>query len=483
MAIHGITKGRLNRIVNHLKQNVTPPVDRRGKHLLRPNKISLETETKIREHILSFPRYKSHYSRKDNLHRYYLSPLLNTTKMHELYLQKYEPEQYHLLKANQTINPEVKYEFFRKFFVENFNMSFGKPKSDTCQKCDKLTKQIEASSTEEEKNTLTADKKLHQAKAETFYKDLKEKTQLAKSEANVEAITFDFQQNFPLPVSSSGEVFYKIQLWLYNFCVHVGSTGKSYFFVYDETTATKGQNEVVSMLWSFFDRIISPEVTDIYMFSDNCSSQNKNYVMVEFLYSLVHMGKFNLIYHRFPEPGHSYLPCDRSFGAIERVKRKHDKIYLPDEYVQIIRSSGRNFEVIKVGQDMFRNFKDHFSPSFVKNPSTKQTKFTISKYRIFKYDRTTMPKFACSESVSLTTFQEFSPLKKSSIAVTMPGIEQCLYHGPRLLKKKKLDHVMVLAKNYVPAADMWYYDRIADYHKHFEREDKPTSCSEYDSDE
>lgn len=171
--------------------------------------------------------------------------------MHELYLQKHEPEQYSLLLQNKDIKPVVKYEYFRKYFTENFKISFGKPKSDTCSKCDKLMNKISSSDSDEIKKSLEVEKEIHLRKAEWFYTHLKEKTNLAKTTATVEVITFDFQQNMPLPVSSSGEVFYKIQLWMYNFCIHVGSTGKSYCYVYDETVGGKGQNEVASMILDF----------------------------------------------------------------------------------------------------------------------------------------------------------------------------------------------------------------------------------------
>lgn len=84
------------------------------------------------------------------------------------------------------------------------------------------------------------------------------------------------------------------------------------------------------------------------------------------------MKRFKLIHHRFPEPGHSFLPCDRCFAAIEKRKRRYDKIYLPSEYSKIIKESGKNFHVIKPDQIMFLNFKEHFMPSFKKNPSTKK---------------------------------------------------------------------------------------------------------------
>lgn len=137
----------------------------------------------------------------------------------------------------------------------------------------------------------------------------------------------------------------------------------------------------------------------------------------------------------------------------------------------------------KVSQDMFLNFRDHYSRLFLKTPSTKQNKFKISKYRIFKYDKNNLPTFSCSESVSLPIFHEFSLQKKPPVAITLPEVDQVLYNAPRLLKKKKFEHVMELAKHYVPAVDMWFYERIAEYHKTFENDNKATSCSEYESDE
>lgn len=79
--------------------------------------------------------------------------------MHEMYMQKNEPEQYQLLLQNEVVNPIVKYEYFRKFFTENFKISFGKPKSDTCQKCDKLMHKIDAADTDEQKTALETEKK------------------------------------------------------------------------------------------------------------------------------------------------------------------------------------------------------------------------------------------------------------------------------------------------------------------------------------
>lgn len=133
------------------------------------------------------------------------------------------------------------------------------------------------------------------------------------------------------------------------------------------------------------------------------------------------------------------MPCDRSFGRIEAEKRKYDRIYLPRDYINIIRKAGKNFEIKEVTQDMFLDFKRHLEQFYVKNPSKKKHKFTLSKYRVLLYEKSELGTLLkCSVSVGEPIFSEFNiKNNKVSIPVSLPdGIK--LYLGPRILKKKSL---------------------------------------------
>jgi len=100
--------------------------------------------------------------------------------MHNLYLVKYETEIYNQLKNGEEVHPKVKYEFFTDHFGNNFNISFGFPRTDTCQTCDHLKMVIDAQIDVDQKLVLQSEKDLHVAKAELFYKDLKKYIQEAK---------------------------------------------------------------------------------------------------------------------------------------------------------------------------------------------------------------------------------------------------------------------------------------------------------------
>ncbi|KAI4469435.1 hypothetical protein MML48_1g07250 [Holotrichia oblita] len=77
----------------------------------------------------------------------------------------------------------------------------------------------------------------------------------------------------------------------------------------------------------------------LIIWSDSCAGQNKNFQMISFYQYLVLKKKFSVIDHKFPQVGHSYLDSDRDFGRIEKVLRKHETIYLPDQYRDLIRSA------------------------------------------------------------------------------------------------------------------------------------------------
>lgn len=109
-------------------------------------------------------------------------------------------------------------------------LSFDYTCVDTCQTCDKLQSLISAEKNNELKNSGNW-KKLHVSKAEVFYVDIRQKSEEAKLEnSEIDVISFDFQQNMPLPHIPCGDVFYKRQLWIYNSCIHSGRSGKNYFF-------------------------------------------------------------------------------------------------------------------------------------------------------------------------------------------------------------------------------------------------------------
>lgn len=412
------------------------PRDNRGRHSNRPNKINEGIVAQIDEHIRSFPRRKSHYGREDNQKRYFLSSELNIAKMYRLYLEKFEPEQYALLEDCKEMKPIVTYDFYCRQFNLNHNVSFGNPRTDTCQKCDRLNNLIAAEEIPENKGLLVTERQVHLQKADIFYSKLREYSNLAKEDETVEVLCFDYQQNLPLPHIPSGDVFYKRQLWVYNFCIYSAKTSQATFYMYDELTAKKGCNEVVSLLHHYLENILLKTVKTLYLFSDNCFAQNKNKTIVQYLHTYINTSNTNirLILHQFPEPGHSFLPCDRCFGLIEKEKRKKEIVYVPGDWIKLVKKTSKKFRVVEVTQDLFFDFSGTFNTIF-KNiiTNTRKQKFTVSKYRVFKYEKRNI--IQCSETAGLTVYSSFS-IKKPRAVLSLPNTK--LYSiFPLGINKKK----------------------------------------------
>lgn len=483
-AIHGVTKHRIVRIATALRNKTSAPPDMRGKHSSRPNKIPNNILCTIDNHIKSFPRRSSHYSREKNEGRTYLSSELNVSKMHSLYLQKYEIDIFEKLKRNEECKPRVTYDFYFRRFCTNHNISFGSPRSDTCQTCDRLQNAIQAEQDAHVKTALQTEKNLHIRKSESFYTALKEKTALAKTDNSIEVLCFDFQQNLPLPHVPAGDVFYKRQLWLYNFCVSSGQLGCSTFYMYDEVTSKKGSNEVISFLEHYIENFLPDTVTRLYLFSDNAFAQNKNHTMVKYLYTLVNTSnRIKEVVHRYPEPGHSFLPCDRAFGLIKKEKRKKERVHVPEEWMDLVRKTSKLFRVVEVNQEMVRDFNNHFKPMFKATfSSTEKSKFLISSYRIFKYEKGS--NFVeCSLATGMPLFTKYSALKSGTTLFSLPTYKMTQAY-PLPINEKKVKDVKTLVEKYVPGADQWYYKQIFGEEPTAEppREDETVEDTVYDSD-
>jgi hypothetical protein len=79
-------------------------------------------------------------------------------------------------------------------------------------------------------------------------------------------------------------------------------------FTYHEGNAKKGQNEVTSFLFNYLTRKEDLK-RKLVLISDGCSGQNKNFVMMYFLYMLVHCLKLF--------DSDISFPCKRTFILTE----------------------------------------------------------------------------------------------------------------------------------------------------------------------
>ena len=109
-------------------------------------------------------------------------------------------------------------------------------------------------------------------------------------------------------------------------------------YVWTEDEGGRGVTEVASAVMAFVQSLQTTGGT-LIAWSDSCSGQNKNFLMICLWQYLIAKNFFHCIQHKFPEPGHSYIDSDRDFGRIEAAVRRHANVYTVDDYCDIMLKS------------------------------------------------------------------------------------------------------------------------------------------------
>ncbi|CAH2096143.1 unnamed protein product [Euphydryas editha] len=104
-------------------------------------------------------------------------------------------------------------------------------------------------------------------------------------------------------------------------------------YVWLENQSERRANEIASALQHYLKKIelkclrAKQKDLKIELYSDSCSSQNKNFVMLTI-----------------------FMPSDKVFGRVEKDYRRHEVLISPKQYSTILEKHGH---VIKYGEDWF----------------------------------------------------------------------------------------------------------------------------------
>jgi len=81
-------------------------------------------------------------------------------------------------------------------------------------------------------------------------------------------------------------------------------------------------------------------VNKVRLVSDGCGGQNKNNIVLGMAMSwlVAAPARINTVELMFPVRGHSFLPCDRLFGRIEKELKSKDSILCPKGYHDVFKN-------------------------------------------------------------------------------------------------------------------------------------------------
>ena len=331
-AIHGMTDKEMTVFLRKRKQSATGPLesDKRGRHPPARKIVGSQLDH-VHEHIRMLSVTTSHYSRIKNPHRQYAPEGLSIPLLHFAYVE--------WMIETYPDEPRVKFTFYKKIFTSCYNIAFKRPETDVCNTCTAMKNDIKrlegVAGNEDELDDLKSEYEAHLSAAREAQDFLRRQKDDTNDDQMVIAV--DLQQTLPCPKLSVNRAYYTRKVWLYNLCVYDVKAKKPTMYVWDESQGGRGADDVASCIHRWL-RDNANGRRKLRIFCDNCAAQNKNKTIVMMALQKIHLHELIRVEFVYLVSGHSYLPCDRTFGIIEKRLRTVSTIEHPTRYVNLIKA-------------------------------------------------------------------------------------------------------------------------------------------------
>lgn len=208
------------------------------------------------------------------------------------------------------------------------------------------------------KKSMKLQQKKHHDDADFSYECKKKDKELAINSENIKMFTFDLQQCLPTPYLRAALFFYKRPLWTFNLTVHDGATKKALCYIWNETIAKRGANDIGSCIFKCLLDLPN-SVRHIVLYSDSCPGQNRNsYLCAMFEKVLEDHASIQLIDHKFLVVGHTHLEYDTIHAQIEKKRKTlFGPIEHSHDWANLISATNKNYIVHELRQEDFFDFR------------------------------------------------------------------------------------------------------------------------------
>lgn len=426
----------------------TIPGDMRGRHSKVPPEVMKKNIDNIKEHINMFKRVPSHFCRSTTK-RKYLDRRLNVRKMWRFYKDWMSTS-----KPTDAIKSE---KYYRFIFNTQFNLGFQRPKKDLCDLC--VVFEL-CSPAQREKMQQKYDE--HISNKEKAKASKAADTLFAK--ANKDSVCyaiFDLQKVLNVPKIDASMAYYLRKLAMYNLTIYDVIQHKGFCYVWDESNAARGANEIATCVLKFIDMIVlATQIREFIFRSDNCFGQNKN----KFLFAMYTYAcsKYQIrIVHRYMEKGHTMNEADSMHAAIERAS-KYEDVFEPADWKRIIKEckvEGKPYEVYEVGGDIL-DF--HRLANDCQNWNNRSAKW--SSVREIEVDCTKPGRVFLKHDLSQAEAKEIK-ITKVGRPFNLSNLEfSKAFNEPRVLKQNKLKDLAKMCNELViPATKHGFYRGLRNF--------------------
>ncbi|RVE40369.1 hypothetical protein evm_014980 [Chilo suppressalis] len=206
------------------------------------NKTSDTVKASAVDFIKQLPALPSHYCRKDTTKLYLPVEFKNLKNLYRFYKET------HASKGVDYLSERL----FRDIFNLDFNIGFHVPKKDKCLKCLRF----------EGKNVAESEEmKEHLEEKDASKKRLECHREIVKRHSSIICTSFDLQKVLNTPYGSSMLLFYSRKYSVFNLCFYESVTRRGFCYLWGETEAKRGGNEISTILKKYINNVDQLETT------------------------------------------------------------------------------------------------------------------------------------------------------------------------------------------------------------------------------
>ncbi|CAL8094746.1 unnamed protein product [Orchesella dallaii] len=366
--------------------------------------------------IDSLPKMESHYCRRD------------TTK---LYLEPVYDSNAHLFRVYTEFCKRHKHPTVasRKFasIVKELNIGIFRPKKDKCDVCCRF----------EAGNLAVEEWRAHITKKDEA-RSAKDRDKQDSIDGICHALVLDVQAVKLSPMITASAMYYKTKLMVHNYSIFNLKTYNVRCYWWNETQGDLVASVFATALIQYLEEHFSDNLP-VIIWSDGCTSQNRNKILSNGLLNLAQRSK-KIIIQKYLEKGHTQMEVDSVHSVIERAL-KGKPIYHPMDYVEITRKARRKgpaYEALNMEHNMFLDYSRAGTMRYSDiRPGSKPGDPCVTDLRELRYNPSGIIEYKLDHS------SEWQQLPKLCRTVDINSYPR-LYKDPLPISKRKYEDLQEL---------------------------------------
>ena len=202
-------------------------------------------------------------------------------------------------------------------------------------------------------------------------------------------VQMDYHKALPTPKVTSQDWYYSRKMRTHLHGVHVANEDCLHCYLYDDTVAGAGPNEIILLLHCTLMKLTEQCGTfdKLIVWTDTAPSQFKECFFFFYLDHLVQNKYFRRIDLKFLLEGHSYSTCDHRFACIQQFYGTQETVEVPQEWATLLKNSDlKNIKVHWVTSELIMYYKSFLKMQYVsRNVETESNKFEVKKIAWINY--------------------------------------------------------------------------------------------------